>query len=149
MGDGMKIKVSELDGPMLDYAVAIAKGFRSQDLKLPRYKGDALFRYGRDEDGNLDGTYITGPDLIFSRKYEAGGPIIDSEGIDLYCNVPTNPKHKDPAWRGSWRAKYHRAGVGSEMYYGPTMLIAAMRCYVGHKLGNEVEIPDALVKVMQ
>ena len=28
--------------------------------------------------------------------------------------------------------------------FGPTPLIAAMRCYVTSKLGDEVEIPEAL-----
>jgi hypothetical protein len=30
------------------------------------------------------------------------------------------------------------------MYYGPTPLIAAMRCYVASKIGLEVEIPEEL-----
>lgn len=29
---------------------------------------------------------------------------------------------------------------------GPTPLIAAMRCFVASKLGDEVEIPEELVK---
>jgi hypothetical protein len=29
-------------------------------------------------------------------------------------------------------------------YHGPTPLIAAMRCYVASKLGDEVEIPEEL-----
>lgn len=29
--------------------------------------------------------------------------------------------------------------------YGPTLLIAAMRCYVASKLGDEVEVPDELL----
>jgi hypothetical protein len=28
--------------------------------------------------------------------------------------------------------------------YGPTPLIAAMRCYVASKLGDEVELPEEL-----
>jgi hypothetical protein len=31
------------------------------------------------------------------------------------------------------------------MEYGPTPLIAAMRCYVASKLGDEVEIPAELL----
>lgn len=31
------------------------------------------------------------------------------------------------------------------MRYGPTPLIAAMRCYVASKLGDEVEIPEELL----
>jgi hypothetical protein len=29
---------------------------------------------------------------------------------------------------------------------GPTPLIAAMRCYVASKMGDEVDVPDELVK---
>lgn len=29
--------------------------------------------------------------------------------------------------------------------YGPTPLIAAMRCFVASKLGDEVEVPDELL----
>jgi hypothetical protein len=32
----------------------------------------------------------------------------------------------------------------SEVVYGPTPLVAAMRCYVASRLGAEVEIPDQL-----
>jgi hypothetical protein len=31
--------------------------------------------------------------------------------------------------------------------YGPTPLIAAMRCYVTSKLGDEVEVPDELAQI--
>ena len=30
------------------------------------------------------------------------------------------------------------------MQFGPTPLIAAMRCYVASKLGDEVEVPEEL-----
>jgi hypothetical protein len=33
----------------------------------------------------------------------------------------------------------------TEAEYGPTPLIAAMRCYVAAKLGHEVEIPEGLI----
>ena len=29
--------------------------------------------------------------------------------------------------------------------YGPTMLIAAMRCYVASKLGEEIDVPEELL----
>lgn len=55
------------------------------------------------------------------------GPIIEREGITLTaCN-------------GAWEATY-RGYFG----YGPTPLIAAMRCYCASKLGDEVEIPSEL-----
>ena len=30
--------------------------------------------------------------------------------------------------------------------FGPTPLIAAMRCFVASKLGDEVDVPDELIK---
>jgi len=126
------VKTTELTDTALDYAVAIAKGIPREELRLPRYKGDSLFRYTRDEDGNLDGCYVTGPDLIFSRKWEAGGPIIHKEGLGFYQANATK-----------WWA--HLPGQ-EYTHEGPTPLIAAMRCYVASKLGDEVDIPKECLR---
>ena len=65
--------------------------------------------------------------FAYSTVWAKGGPIIEREGITLTaCN-------------GAWEATY-RGYFG----YGPTPLIAAMRCYVASKLGAEVEIPSEL-----
>ena len=32
------------------------------------------------------------------------------------------------------------------LFSGPTPLVAAMRCYVASKLGDEVEVPDELLE---
>ena len=37
-------------------------------------------------------------------------------------------------------------GEGSGFGTGPTILIAALRCYVASKLGDEVEVPDELLR---
>lgn len=69
-------------------------------------------------------------------NWAQGGPIIYREGI---LNGPS------PFPQGEFAA-----GVGNEwdtckyISYGPTPLIAAMRCYVASKLGDEVEVPDEL-----
>lgn len=61
-----------------------------------------------------------------STDWAQGGPIIDREGIEF-------------------RASGTQASiVDGRTYYGPTHLIAAMRCYVASKLGEEVEVPDEL-----
>jgi len=60
-----------------------------------------------------------------------GGPIIEREGIALYLNG-------DDGWTGE---------DGWKRATGPTPLIAAMRCYVAMKLGDEVEIPVELMEV--
>ena len=130
----MKLKTSELTGSALDYSVAIAKGIPSADLKLPSYKGDSLFRYIRDDEGELTGNYMTGPDLLFSRKWEAAGPIIEKEQFSIAAPSPINKCWTAMTWRNESKQD------------GPTLLIAAMRCYVQSKLGDEVEIPNKIAK---
>ena len=84
-------------------------------------------------------------DFTPSSAWSQGGPIIDKEGIDLYCSLPTNPTHERAEWRGSWRAAYCRMGYGSEKIFGGTALIAAMRCYVQFMRGETVSVPENLV----
>lgn len=63
----------------------------------------------------------------YSTDWSQGGPIIEREYIQLSIDL---------AWE---------AHIGPSIYRGPTPLIAAMRCYVASKLGDEVDVPDALV----
>jgi hypothetical protein len=41
----------------------------------------------------------------------------------------------------AWAAGYN----GTLSVFGPTLLIAAMRCYVARKLGETIDIPDWLI----
>ena len=63
----------------------------------------------------------------YSTDWSQGGPIIERESIDLV----KMGVHQ-------WRADCGPARTG------PTPLIAAKRCYVASKLGDEVEIPEEL-----
>ena len=72
----------------------------------------------------------------YSTDWAQGGPIIEREGINL-DNYTKNPK-----W-SAWTPAPDRES-GEAQAYGPTPLIAAMRCYVASKLGDEVEIPEEL-----
>lgn len=64
-------------------------------------------------------------------------PIIEREGIEckFYENIVV-------------AQIWYRDGIGSDEILskgtGPTMLVAAMRCYVMHILGEEVDIPEGL-----
>jgi hypothetical protein len=70
----------------------------------------------------------------YSTRWEFGGQIIEREGIDLqYQGGETDV----------WAADIFNA---DSMIYGDTPLIAAMRCYVASKLGDEVEVPDELLE---
>lgn len=64
----------------------------------------------------------------YSIEWSKGGPIIERESINLV-------KMHGHGWH---------ADCG-KVATGPTPLIAAMRCYVASKLGDEVEIPEELL----
>lgn len=66
----------------------------------------------------------------YSTDWAHGGPIIERERI---CVVATPSAHWD-ARTPDYPPRY---------ISGETPLIAAMRCYVVSKLGDEVEIPEA------
>jgi hypothetical protein len=68
----------------------------------------------------------------YSTNWAQGGPIIEREELCI-----------DKVARENWCACV-RPVKNSQWLYGPTPLIAAMRCYVEFKLGHEIEIPDAL-----
>jgi Protein of unknown function (DUF2591) len=127
------MKTSELTGSALDWAVVVANGVPKSDIKLPRKTELDLFkriyRLTRDpETGKLDGSYSTGPEFLASSHWSSGGPIIEREKITVSdCE-------------GGWSAGLN----GTLSHFGPTPLIAAMRCYVASKLGVEVEVPVEL-----
>lgn len=122
----MKIKTSELKGLALDYAVAICE--------YPKLV------YGETIGEHYASRQIVipefkEPDCYYapSVKWELAGPIIEREKIAIMC----------PSTGDFWDA---RANVfPAEYWRGETPLIAAMRCYVASKLGDEVEIPKELV----
>ena len=66
-----------------------------------------------------------------STDWAQGGPIIERERIAL------------DTWDEGWLATRIEDPAISEAI-GPTPLIAAMRCYVASRLGDEVEIPEEL-----
>lgn len=112
----MKIKTSELTGPALRYCVAKCEN--------PEW-GEEGWRVNctyPDDDG-----WIFHPDTDWSQ----GGPIIDREDIDIISVGVKN-------YRGRIEGGNPTSG------YGPTRLIAAMRCFVASRLGSEVEVPDEL-----
>lgn len=122
----MKIKVSELQGPALDWAVAKCEN--------PEWSDDAVIVNVTTFD-EYDGTIC-----IYSSDWAQGGPIIERERITLDYTV-----------RGQetvlWTARqYAFDGTCLDTESGPTPLIAAMRCYVASKMGDDVEVPDGLVK---
>jgi hypothetical protein len=93
-------------------------------VKHLRINGGAVFLKNCDD--LIPCNYSTDP----SQAY----PIIDRELIGTHAYR----KESDMAWRAV-------SFDDSCKQYGPTLLVAAMRCYVAFKLGDEVEVPEGLV----
>lgn len=115
----MLVKTSDLTGPALDYAVAIADGrnYWRTDVTPTRWTQDAFTP---------------------STDWAQGGPIIEREGISSIRKTvePTR-----------WVSEYSNGceHLDQARNHGPTALIAAMRCYVASKLGGTVEVADELI----
>jgi hypothetical protein len=77
----------------------------------------------------------------YSTRWEFGGPIIEREGI----TVARNEANRAGSARTMTRAAFDWvAECNGKREFGSTPLIAAMRCFVASKLGDEVEIPEEL-----
>lgn len=129
------MKTSDLIGPALDWAVAKCEG-RNTD-KVDLWKGLERPGYG----------YAIFP---YSTDWSQGGPLIAKEITKVFRNVGGTWSAmvlKDvsipPEDRGTSLALTRRAQWNGA---GPTPLIAAMRCLVASRLGDEVEIPEELCK---
>jgi hypothetical protein len=138
------MKTSELTGQALDWAVAKCEGATDE------WRSDAPFFWN-----GVPCIRIDGHDVNYrpSTYWGVGGPIIDREDIAI-----------SPLPDGLWRA-YAPDGTtrwltegsptptsGVEVFnwtykqQGYHPLIAAMRCYVASKLGDEVDIPSELTQ---
>jgi hypothetical protein len=112
----MKIKVGEATGHVLDWMVCEANGSNAGELRT--YEGNG--RKWIVTEGGFTVDYTT--------NWAQGGPIIEKERLLL-----------QPSGL-SWECSMG----GTNWFKGHTPLIAAMRCYVVSKLGNELEVPKEL-----
>ena len=123
------MRTSELQGAALNWAVAKCEGVFVQISNGGWwvFDSDAFSEFRNDyNDSKLQAFQP-------STDWSQGGPIIEREGIHI---------KKHPS---DWIALPYDS-VFSEVAYqqGPTPLIAAMRCHVASKLGDEVEVPEEL-----
>jgi len=138
-----KIKTSELVGNALDWAVAKCEGEPYSEVPTVNGIGMEFAASG------------------YSTDSAQGGPIIEREGISTFrcqgdlgkpavywaATIEENP------WQRNY-GPYHTVDeersvqiYESKVLTGSTLLIAAMRCYVTSKLGDEVEIPEELQNI--
>jgi hypothetical protein len=110
----MKIKTSELTGAALDWAVAKCEGIYFENL-------EDFEMYAGD----------------YSTDWAQGGPIIEQIKGFLFKHWLESNRE------GQCQAEIHNYD-GDWIAFGPTPLIAAMRCYVASKLGDTVDVPEEL-----
>ena len=71
----------------------------------------------------------------YCRNWDSGGSLLAREGICTMC----------PSSGNFWDARKASLGLPVRYWRGETLLIAAMRCYVGSSLQSDVvDIPDSL-----
>ena len=115
----MKVKTNELSGAQLDWAVAMCEGYA---------------------EGPSGSFWITEDDCVDFKPttdWAQGGPIIEQEKIGVWW-ATHYVDDEGQEYGNHWYAETVEGLVGC----GETPLIAAMRCYVASKLGEEVEVPD-------
>lgn len=77
--------------------------------------------------------------VSYSSNWAQGGPIIEREGLELKRGYG-----KPLLWAAFAYDCWNNVRTSTGRT-GPTPLIAAMRCYVASKLGDEIDVPDELV----
>ena len=115
----MKHKTAQLEGALLDAAVARALG-----------AGYALDRGSNPPRAmRIDSTSGMYFPFMPSSKWGEGGPLIERERITIIWA-------RENGWLGRCNSHWQ---VPEEL--GPTPLIAAMRAYIASRFGEEVELP--------
>ncbi len=139
----MKVATKFLTGRALDWAVAQCDGYQPV-YTTPAYQDSPLFL--------KRGHVRPLSDLRYSSDWTVGGPIIEREHIALRPTL-THTGYRMSGASDAVEAlivlpngatTFNPAAVVCD--YGPTPLIAAMRCYVASKFGEEIEIPEVLLK---
>lgn len=121
------MKTSELTDIALDWAVAKCMGATNL-----RY--DTVATWWVDLNGEpraLSAGWSPRQSWHPSTNWAQGGPIIERELIETTRG-------------GAYAEHFWKATRNSTTTYGPTPLIAAMRCYVASVLGDDIELPEGL-----
>ena len=148
----MKVKVCDATPVQLNWMVAMAEGDRVYRPRIGRPDDWDREAYLRDGSDNRWVVRVQNPKVAHyvdwtyspSRNWMEGGPIIEREGISLTSYLA----EEDPYWIGSVECQYKNFNATAYYEeYGPTPLIAAMRCYVASKLGDTIDVPQELINV--
>ena len=137
------VNVSQAEGPVLDWMVAKCEDFRD-DFAIIRVWNNRVTKIipGDYETSEVYTSYSPSAD------WDQGGPIIEREGINLSIDYQDDALSNDMVQIG-WKANLWNNSVPGtpgflQWSYGPTPLIAAMRCFCCSKLGDVVDVPEEL-----
>lgn len=132
----MKIKTTDLSGRPLTWAVCKALGYVPAK-KIKQDGGVAIVEAPELEFSTMVMLPGAGGAIYFStfdfEGWAQAGPIIEQEKIGF------GHSYEHPAWIASGH------GIDDPVFYGPTPVISAMRCYVASELGDVLDIPDILL----
>jgi hypothetical protein len=123
----MKIKTPYLTDIQLRWAVAIALGWA---WKIEKGK-ITLARPTKIRNSKRPFDTLGLDHFLPTKSWSIAGPIIEREKISVMTGF-----HSISEWRASQVFTNHE--------HGPTPLVAAMRCFVTSKLGDEVDVPEEL-----
>jgi hypothetical protein len=119
----MRMKTGDLTDAALDWAVLVAQ-FGKHEADNPKHI---------EHFNTLRAGHPLHQQAFYSSNWAHGGPIVEREKICI--------SFRD----GDWLAEPHDMDSICQRFHGPTSLIAAMRCFVASKLGDNVDVPSELL----
>lgn len=135
-----QINVHEADGEALNWLVAQALGYTQ--MAVTDYgdgEEECFFEYPLRNDQD-EVIIARGTRWKPESKWESGGALIDAH--DIWFEKSNFPEH------GAVFAYIGEPGIDvrpkNTYSFGPTRLVAGMRCLAASRLGDRAEVPDAL-----
>lgn len=145
------LKTSDLTGPALDWAVATALGIsftlhRGRPAQVKHFDPEGP---AHDFDASANKMYLY---LQYSTNWADGGPLLEPNDI-IYWRDGENFRALMPDHDSCGGYYDPDCGVldvstfdGQE---GPTALIAATRCLVSQRFGQDIDVPDEVAACAQ
>jgi len=149
------MKTLELTGTALDWAVAKCEGFTphaaASIVIMESYRpstdwaqaGQIIEREGIDIHQIKTRPYALYENSQRNRERFPDGEAV-KWGATIRWRVPNPPAKNEGKWLASMAVDSHPFGWKTSDFLSSTPLVAAMRCYVASKLGDDVEIPEEL-----
>jgi len=145
------IPVAELSGRALDWAVAMAQGYKPARWVKREYGRELVIAPERTFSAMLmteDGRSLTWRCFSPTQDWAQGGVLLDHYNINL--RQETLAYRTESGKKGTqhlgWVAYKtpHHYYLQPVLYRGSSKLEAVMRCLVGSTLGESVEVPDGI-----